>query len=140
MNKKEKAYYKINEKNSKLINELNLKIKEYEDKIKIVTGSLKNINREKTELENIIIKQETKVNELGEKVNGVEVLLKNKNKQIEEGEAYSEKLINIIKEQESKIQSFKKEQKISNENSNINENHINTINSLKVEIETLKKN
>ena len=51
MNKKEKAYLKINEENSKLINELNLKNKEYKDKIKILSETLTNINKEKIELE-----------------------------------------------------------------------------------------
>ena len=139
MNKKEKAYLKINEQNSKLINELNLKIKEYEEQIKTLSESLTNINKEKTELENIIIKQETKVNDLGEKVNSIEDLLKNKNEEIKENETYSLKLINIIKEQKTQIQSLKKEQKNSAENSAINESNINTINSLKAQIDAIKK-
>ena len=139
MNKKEKAYLKINEENSKLINELNLKIKEYEDKIRILSENLTKINKEKTDLEKIIIKQETKVNNLGEKVNKIEVLLKNKNDEIKENENYSLKLINIIKEQKSQIQTYKKEQKSSAENSAINENHLNTINSLKAQIDALRK-
>ena len=139
MNKKEKAYLKINENNSKIINELNLKIKEYEQKIKILGDTLTNVSKEKTELENIILKQETKVNDLGEKVNKIEDLLKNKNDEIKENEEYSLKLINIIKEQKSQIQFFKKEQKSLSENSAINESNLNTINSLKAQIDTLRK-
>jgi chromosome segregation ATPase len=139
INKKEKAYLKMNEENSKLINELNLRIKEYEDKIKILSERLTSINKEKTELENIIIKQESKVNDLGEKVNKIEALLKNKNEQIQENEQYSLKLINIIKEQKSQLQTLQKEQKISNENSAINDSNLKTINSLKAQIDTLKK-
>ena len=139
INKKEKMYLKMNDDNLKIINNLNLKIKEYEEKIKILGESLTNINKEKTELENIIIKQETKVNDLGEKVNKIEALLKNKNEEIKENENYSIKLINIIKEQKTKIQNFKKEQKNAVENSAINENNMNTINSLRAQIDALKK-
>ena len=146
MNKKEKGYLKLNEKNSKLINELNLKIKEYEEKIKEyeeknkkLVELINNSNKEKLELENIIIKQETKVNDLGDKVNKIEDLLKSKNEEIQENENYSLKLINIIKEQKSQIQSLKKENKSSADFSAINENHLNTINSLKAQIEALRK-
>ena len=122
-----------------MINELNLRIKEYEDKIKLLSERLTSINKEKTELENIIIKQESKVNDLGEKVNKIEALLKNKNEQIQENEQYSLKLINIIKEQKAQLQSLQKEQKASNENSAIIDNHVKTINSLKAQIDSLKK-
>ena len=134
--KSEKAFMKINEENSKIINELHLRLKEQEEKMNILKENLKNVTHEKTELENIIIKQESKVNDLGYKVNGIETLLQNKNDEIAENEKYSLKLINIINEQKKELKSLKS---ISKKNDNENYSNNNQINSLKAQIDALRK-
>lgn len=139
MESKEKEYLKINEDNSKLIKSLNLNIKEKDDKIKMLNENLQQVTSEKKELEEIIIKQEGKVNDLGEKVNQIEVLLKKKNDEIKVNENYSLKLITIIKEQKLKLQTLKKEQKTFTDFSAINENNLGIINSLRSQVESLKK-
>ena len=79
---------------------------------------------------------------LGEKVDKIESLLKNKNEEIRENENYSLKLINIIKEQKSLINTLKKEQKTLEENYSTIEDNQNKMNSLKAQINALhyKKN
>jgi uncharacterized protein YbjQ (UPF0145 family) len=71
--------------------------------------------------------------------NKIESLLKNKNEEIRENENYSLKLINIIKEQKSLINTLKKEQKTLEENYSTIEDNQNTMNSLKAQINALQK-
>ena len=139
IDKKEKEYIIIKEKNINFINELNSKLKEYREKVEALNLLLTTNNKEKIELEDIIIKQETKVNELGQKVNKIEYLIKIKNKEIEENENNSLKLINIIKKQKIQIQSLKKEYQNALDNSALSESNINTINLLKTQMNSLKK-
>ena len=129
----------LQEKWNKEKEELISKIKQYEKNIKILNTNIISINKEKNELENIVIKQEDKVGKLGEKVDKIGYLLKNKNDVIRENETYSLKLINIIKDQKNQIQILKKEQKNYEENFSTKEDNINTINSLKAQITALKK-
>ena len=98
------------EEKDKKISEYISKIKQEETKIKMLTEKIIGINTEKGELENIVIKQESRVGKLGIKVDKIESLLKNKNDEIRENETYSLKLINIIKEQKNLIYTLKKEQ------------------------------
>ena len=138
-NMKEKNYLeKIKEKDKK-ISEYISKIKQNESRIKLLSEKILGINQEKGELENIVIKQESRVGKLGVKVDKIESLLKNKNEEIRENENYSLKLINIIKEQKSLINTLKNEQKAMEENYSSNIENINTINSLKAQITALKR-
>ena len=138
-NMKEKNYLeKIKEKDKK-ISEYISKIKQNESRIKLLSEKILGINQEKGELENIVIKQESRVGKLGVKVDKIESLLKNKNDEIRENENYSLKLINIIKEQKSLINTLKNEQKAMEENYSSNIENINTINSLKAQITALKR-
>ena len=136
---KEKNYLKKLEEKDKKISEYISKIKQEETKIKMLTEKIIGINIEKGELENIVIKQESRVGKLGIKVDKIESLLKNKNDEIRENETYSLKLINIIKEQKNLINTLKKEQKTLEENNSVNEDNITTINSLKAQIIAIKK-
>ena len=136
---KEKNYIKNLEEKDKKILEYVSKIKQGESRIKILNENIIGINQEKGELENIVIKQESRVGKLGVKVDKIESLLKNKNDEIRENENYSLKLINIIKEQKNLIYTLKKEQKSLEENYSTNEETTNTINSLKAQITALKR-
>ena len=136
---KEKNYIKNLEEKDKKILEYVSKIKQGESRIKVLNENIIGINQEKGELENIVIKQESRVGKLGEKVDKIESLLKNKNDEIRENENYSLKLINIIKEQKNLIYTLKKEQKSLEENYSTNEETTNTINSLKAQITALKR-
>ena len=138
-NEKEKNYMKKLEEKEKKISEYLLKIKQNETKIKTLNENIMGINTEKGELENIVIKQESRVGKLGEKVDKIELLLKNKNDEIRENENYSLKLINIIKEQKNIINNLKIEHKTIEENNSKNEDYNNIINSLKAQILALKK-
>ena len=138
-NEKEKNYMKKLEGKEKKISEYLLKIKQNETKIKTLNENIMGINTEKGELENIVIKQESRVGKLGEKVDKIELLLKNKNDEIRENENYSLKLINIIKEQKNIINNLKIEHKTIEENNSKNEDYNNIINSLKAQILALKK-
>ena len=138
-NMKEKNYLeKIKEKDKK-ISEYISKIKQNESRIKLLSEKILGINQEKGELENIVIKQESRVGKLGVKVDKIESLLKNKNDEIRENENYSLKLINIIKEQKSLINTLKNEQKAMEENYSSNIENIKTINSLKAQVTAFKR-
>ena len=76
--KKEKSYIKINEENSKLINDKEFIIQELEQKLDSLNEEYLITKKAKLDLENIILKQEEKVNELGNKVNRIENILKKK--------------------------------------------------------------
>ena len=82
--KKEKAYLKVNEDNSKLINEKEFKIQELKEKMNNILEEYSFTQKAKIDLENIILKQEEKVNQLGNKVNKIENILKNKNEEIKQ--------------------------------------------------------
>lgn len=138
-NEKEKNYIKKLEEKEKKISEYILKIRKNETKIKTLNENIMGINTEKGELENIVIKQESRVGKLGEKVDKIELLLKNKNDEIRENENYSLKLINIIKEQKNIINNLKIEHRTIEENNSKNEDYNNIINSLKAQILALKK-
>ena len=139
LKEKEKNYMNKLEEKEKKILEYVSKIKQRESKIKILNENIMGINTEKGELENIVIKQETRVGKLGEKVDKIELLLKNKNDEIRENETYSLKLINIIKEQKNIINHLKMEHKSMEESNSKNEDFSNIINSLKAQITALKK-
>ena len=128
-NFKEKAFLKLNEENSKLISDKELKITELKEQIKKLNESLSNYQKIKTDLENIALKQEDKINELGYKVTKIETILKNKNLEIKQNEDYAVQLMNIIKEQKVQMQNLV---------NNNQEKENDLIKSLKNNIENLK--
>ena len=132
--KKERAFKKVNDLNSRTINDHLLKIKELEDQIKTLTNDLSISNKAKTDLENIILKQEGKVNQLGGKVNKIEQMLKKKNAELQQNETYALQLMNIIQEQKSQIAVMKKKKK-EEDTAELN-NLQNEINALKNIIES----
>ena len=127
--KKEKAFLKLNEDNSKIISDKELKITELKEQIKKLNESLLNYQKIKTDLENIALKQEDKINELGYKVTKIETILKNKNLEIKQNEDYAVQLMNIIKEQKVQMQNLV---------NNNQEKENDLIKSLKNNIENLK--
>ena len=128
-NFKETAFIKLNEDNSKLISDKELKITELKEQIKKLNESLSNYQKIKTDLENIALKQEDKINELGYKVTKIETILKNKNLEIKQNEDYAVQLMNIIKEQKVQMQNLV---------NNNQEKENDLIKSLKNNIENLK--
>ncbi len=128
-NFKEKAFIKLNEDNSKLISDKELKITELKEQIKKLNESLLNYQKIKIDLENIALKQEDKINELGYKVTKIETILKNKNLEIKQNEDYAVQLMNIIKEQKVQMQNLV---------NNNQEKENDLIKSLKNNIENLK--
>ncbi len=127
--KKEKSYIKINEENSKLINDKEFIIQELEQKLDSLNEEYLITKKAKLDLENIILKQEEKVNELGNKVNRIENILKKKNAEIKQNEDYAIKLMNIVKEQKSQMENIRN---LKNENDN------DILLNLQNEIENLK--
>ena len=132
--KKDRAFKKVNDLNSRTINDHLLKIKELEDQIKTLTNDLSISNKAKTDLEDIILKQEGKVNQLGGKVNKIEQMLKKKNAELQQNETYALQLMNIIQEQKGQIAVMKKKKK-EEDTAELN-NLQNEINSLKNIIES----
>lgn len=132
--KKDRAFKKVNDLNSRTINDHLLKIKELEDQIKTLTNDLSISNKAKTDLEDIILKQEGKVNQLGGKVNKIEQMLKKKNAELQQNETYALQLMNIIQEQKSQIAVMKKKKK-EEDTAELN-NLQNEINALKNIIES----
>ena len=127
--KKEKSYIKINEENSKLINDKEFIIQELEQKLDSLNEEYLITKKAKLDLENIILKQEEKVNELGNKVNRIENILKKKNAEIKQNEDYAIKLMNIVKEQKSQMENIRN---LKSENDN------DILLNLQNEIENLK--
>jgi len=79
---------------------------------------IKTISKEKTDLEELILKQENKVSDLAAKIKIVEKNIKEKNKEISENEENTMKLINILEEQKKQIENLTKNQ-ASNMNNKI---------------------
>jgi hypothetical protein len=109
LSKKEKANQEHN------VNDLLKKIKALEDYIRAQKKIVSNFNKEKMELEEIILKQEEKVSELGTKFNLIDKLVKEKNKELKENEGHITQLVNIIEEQKRTISIM------TRSNSNMNE-------------------
>lgn len=133
LNKKDKEYEELKAENEKSINEYIIKIKELELLNRNLNISLKQVMQGRSDLEEIIIKQEEKVSGLGDKVNKIDQMLKNKNSELKQNESYSIQLINIINDQKKQIANVKNSQR-ENENSELvlMQDQINT---LKVTIE-----
>ncbi len=69
---------------------------------------IKNLSREKVDLEELIMKQENKVTDLAAKIKIVEKNMKEKNKEIAENEENTIKLINILEDQKKQIENLSK--------------------------------
>lgn len=72
---------------------------------------IKGLNKEKADLEELILKQETKVTDLAAKIKTVEKNMKEKNKEIKENEENYLRLIKIIEEQKKQIEALTKTNK-----------------------------
>ena len=105
--KKEKSYIKLNDENSKLINDKEFIIQELKEKLDSMNEEYLITKKAKLDLENIILKQEEKVNELGNKVNRIENILKKKNDEIKQNEDYAIKLMNIVKDQKNQMENIR---------------------------------
>ena len=142
---KEKAFLKVNEENSKIINDKEIIILELKEEIKKNIENMKINKKSKIELENLIIKQEDKVKELEFKVKKIETILKNKNIELQQNENYAIQLINIINEQKIKFDNIKNQNK-EKENEKIKylKHEIENLRSLitikETTIEKIKKN
>jgi vacuolar-type H+-ATPase subunit I/STV1 len=69
------------------------------------------LNEEKNELEDIILKQENKINDIAHKVSTIDKLLKEKNKEIKDNETNCLQLVKIIEEQKNVINKFNSDEK-----------------------------
>ena len=69
---------------------------------------IKNLSKEKSDFEEVMIEQETKVNELANNIKIIEKNIKDKNKEISENEENTMKLIEIIEEQKKSIENLSK--------------------------------
>ena len=79
-----------------------------DDKMKKMKIIIKNLSKEKSDFEEVMIRQETKVNELANNIKIVEKNIKDKNKEISENEENTMKLIEIIEEQKKSIENLSK--------------------------------
>ena len=127
--KKEKSYIKLNDENSKLINDKEFIIQELKEKLDSMNEEYLITKKAKLDLENIILKQEEKVNELGNKVNRIDNILKKKNAEIKQNEDYAIKLMNIVKDQKNQMENIRN---LKSENDN------DILLNLQNEIENLK--
>jgi predicted RNase H-like nuclease (RuvC/YqgF family) len=82
---------------------LSRKIKVLEEFIKNQKKTINNLNKEKLELEEIIMKQEDRVSELSNKFNLIDKMMKDKNRELKENEQSIMQLVNIIEEQKKTI-------------------------------------
>ncbi len=79
---------------------------------------IKTVSKEKNDMEELILKQESKVSDLAAKIKVVDKNVKEKNKEIAENEENTLKLINILEEQKKQIESLSKNQAQANLASN----------------------
>jgi hypothetical protein len=89
------------------------KYKELQLKMKKLHNQFNATNKEKNDLEEIILKQEARINDISSKVSIIEKMLKEKNKELKENEANCLQLVKIIEEQKKMISSLQ-----NNENLN----------------------
>lgn len=71
---------------------------------------IKTLSKEKNDMEDLILKQESKVSDLAAKIKIVEKNIKDKNKEIAENEENTMKLINILEEQKKQLENLQKNQ------------------------------
>ena len=131
--RKENTYNKLREITSQTINDKNIQIREMELKLKSSNTELDLTNKSKTELEDILIKQETKINNLIKKLNQINSQIKNKNEIIKQNELNAAQLQTIIQDYKTQITVIKENKKGEQDDKIIELQ--NEINSLKNVIE-----
>ena len=89
------------------LNDKNLKIKELEEQIIILNEKISNITKSKSELEEIILKQEDNIIELNNTINNDYLVIQGHISEINKHEVYINQLLTTIKEQKIQIQNVK---------------------------------
>ena len=123
---------KLNSIKTEVPTSINVDKKKYEDYIKILKNNISTLENEKKELEEVVIKQESKVNELSSNCYNVENLLREKEKEMKKNLDYTNKLSNSISFHKKEIAKIK-------HNNYKAESSINDLINLKNEIKYLKK-
>jgi hypothetical protein len=88
--------------------------KELKLKMKKIVNQLSATNKEKNDLEEIILKQEARINDISSKVSIIEKMLKEKNKELKENEANCLQLVKIIEEQKKMISGLQNNENMNN--------------------------
>jgi len=88
---------------------INTKNRNYESKIKSLNDNITSSNKNKKEMENIILKQEDKINELNSLLKKKDNTIHSRELSISKNESYSLQLMNMIKELKIQIQNLKKQ-------------------------------
>ena len=123
---------KLNSIKIPISNFQNLDKKKYEDYIKILKNNILNLEEEKKNLEEVVIKQEKQVFELSSNCNNVDNLLKEKEIEIKNNLALNNKLSNTISFHKKEIEKLKY-------NNLIGKSSSSDILFLKNEIKNMKK-
>ena len=108
--------------------------KKYENYIKLLKKDILNLEEEKKDLEEVVMKQENKVTELSSHYNNVKNLLKEKENEIKNNLEYRNKLFNSVNYHKKQLAKLK----YKSFNSDMNENDIkvlkNEIRNMKIEM------
>ena len=109
--RKENTYNKLKEVTSQTINDKNTQLRDLELKLKSSNTELDLTTKSKNELENIVIKQETKISNLTKKINQINLQSNNKNEIIKQNELYVTQLQTIIQDYKTKLTVIKEKKK-----------------------------
>ena len=132
LKKENEELKKLNSIKIPISNFPNLDKKKYEDYIKILKNNILNLEEEKKNLEEVVIKQEKQVFELSSNCNNVDNLLKEKEIEIKNNLALNNKLSNTISFHKKEIEKLKY-------NNLIGKSSSSDILFLKNEIKNMKK-
>ena len=108
INKKLEPFVK---KNNDLIQEINSckeQISQMTERLEKGNNNLINLKKEKSEIEELIIKREEKLNIFFDKLNLLEEMIKKKTKLLKENDLYIKELIKIVEEQKEVIKELEK--------------------------------
>jgi chromosome segregation ATPase len=83
-------------------------------RMKKLHNQLTQTAKEKSELEEIILKQESRINDISSKVGIIEKMLKEKNKELKENEANCLQLVKIIEDQKKVINNLQNSENLNN--------------------------
>ena len=108
---------------------INIKNRNYESKIKSLNDNITSSNKNKKELETIILRQEDKISELNSLLKKKDNTIHSRELAISKNEAYSLQLMNMIKELKVQIQNLKKQK---------NDEDISHISELKRQVKNLE--
>ena len=115
-------------KNNDLIQEINLckeQMIQLNERLEKGNDNYENLKKEKSEMEELIIKREEQLNVFYEKLNIFEEMIKKKSKLLKENELYSKELIKIVEEQKDVIKSLENKNKNNKKNYSSGTNYIN---------------